>query len=162
MIRTGLGQVILVVLLVAFGAMTLLQWSGGAPLQQLLLPLALYLVALALIASIRVDVQLGEPGKPGQQGATEPSETAGRLAVRLFPFPGRRIAYEDIQNVEVVQYRPIRDYGGWGLRWSRTGTAYTVSGNIGVRVELRNGKHVLIGTTTPAALREAIRGKIHG
>lgn len=148
MIRTGLGQFILAALLVVFGAMTLLQWYGGAPAKQLILPAVLYVLALIFIASLRVDVKLGDPG--------------GTLAVRLFPFPGRRIPYTDITSVEVVHYRPVRDYGGWGIRWSRTGTAFTVSGNIAVRVELQNGKHVLIGAATPAALRDAIRGRMHG
>ena len=43
------------------------------------------------------------------------------------------------------------EYGGWGLRGGfflnkGKGTAYNVSGNIGIQLEFVNGKKILIGT----------------
>ena len=39
----------------------------------------------------------------------------------------------------------------------RKGIAYTVSGNIGLQVELKNGKKILIGTRTGQQIEEVLR-----
>ena len=48
------------------------------------------------------------------------------------------------------------EYGGWGIRWTRNGKAYNVSGDLGVRIDYENGRHLLIGTRHPDALKQAI------
>ena len=45
-----------------------------------------------------------------------------------------------------MQYHPILDYGGWGIRWALKGKAYNISGNNGVRLDFYDGKHLLIGS----------------
>ena len=52
----------------------------------------------------------------------------------------------DIESCEVVRYSPIGDYGGWGIRSGRQGKAYNVSGDRGLRIHLKTGKSILIGT----------------
>lgn len=77
--------------------------------------------------------------------------------VRLRPLVNRRIPTEEIQEVEAATYRPIWEYGGWGVRGvSRRNVAYNVSGNRGVRLTLRDGSRVLIGSQQPEALTAAI------
>ena len=62
-------------------------------------------------------------------------------------FVRRRIAYTDIEHSEAVTYRPIKEYGGWGLRWRGKGKiAYSVSGKQGVRFHLSDGREVLVGS----------------
>jgi hypothetical protein len=80
------------------------------------------------------------------------------LYFRFFPFhlSFRGIAAEEIRGYEACIYRPIRDYGGWGIRYGRKGKAYNVSGNRGVRLELSKGKHLLIGSKRPEELVEAL------
>jgi hypothetical protein len=56
----------------------------------------------------------------------------------------------------VQTYRPIRDYGGWGIRYGRGGKAYNVSGNRGVMLELSDGQKLLIGSQRPEELANAI------
>jgi len=53
---------------------------------------------------------------------------------RFFPLhlSFHRIGLEEIVRFEVQTYRPIRDYGGWGIRYGWKGKAYNVSGNRGV------------------------------
>jgi hypothetical protein len=51
-----------------------------------------------------------------------------------------------------VTYRPFREYGGWGIRFGRQGIAYTVSGDRGVLVRLRNGRSFLLGSKRPESL----------
>ena len=80
------------------------------------------------------------------------------LYIRFFPFhlSFRRIAIEEIGGFEVCTYNPIKDYGGWGIRYGRKGKAYNVSRNRGVQLELLNRKHLLIGSQKPEELAEAL------
>jgi hypothetical protein len=66
----------------------------------------------------------------------------------FFPFHSgtHHIYWEMIDNFKVIRYDPVKDYGGWGVRFSRKGGAYTVSGNKGLLLYLRSGKRILIGT----------------
>jgi hypothetical protein len=80
------------------------------------------------------------------------------LYFRFFPFhlSFHRIAAEEIKWFEACTYGPIRDYGGWGIRYGRKGKAYNVSGNRGVQLELSKGKHLLVGSQKPEELVEAL------
>jgi len=53
----------------------------------------------------------------------------------------------EIQRAYVREYKPLLEYGGWGVRYSwRNGRAYNVKGKTGLQLELKNGKKILIGT----------------
>ncbi|MBK8703741.1 MAG: hypothetical protein IPN33_08970 [Saprospiraceae bacterium] len=54
-------------------------------------------------------------------------------------------------KVYVRQYKPIAEFGGWGLRYSMSGKgrALNVSGNMGLQLEFKDGKKLLIGTQKP-------------
>ena len=72
---------------------------------------------------------------------------------KFFPFHWRfkTIYWENISHAHVRTYDALTEYGGWGLKggvlWKRhKGTAINVSGNIGIQLELKNGKKLLIGT----------------
>ncbi len=64
-----------------------------------------------------------------------------------FLMKEKIIKWSDVKSFEVVKYQPINDYGGWGLRLGRKGTAYNVKGNMGLRLTLQNKKTLLIGTS---------------
>jgi hypothetical protein len=70
----------------------------------------------------------------------------------------RRIPLGEIKSAKIVTYDPARDYGGYGIRTTRSGTAYIASGNRGVRLELAKGGTVLIGSENPEELVSAIKG----
>mgnify|MGYP001806609291 CR=1 FL=1 len=80
---------------------------------------------------------------------------------RFFPLicKNRLISKAEIQRYEIRKYKPIIDYGGWGVRrgfgrkWQR---AYNVSGNIGLQLYLTNGKKVLFGTQRSQAILYAM------
>jgi len=80
------------------------------------------------------------------------------LYVRFVPFHlrPRAISYAEIKGCQAVRYSPLLDYGGWGIRMGRGGMAYNVSGNLGVRLQLASGRHLLIGSRDPSALAAAI------
>lgn len=66
-----------------------------------------------------------------------------------FHFKLRIINWNEVSKAYVRTYNPILDYGGWGLkgRWSKPkGKAINVSGDVGIQLELKNGKKLLVGT----------------
>lgn len=75
----------------------------------------------------------------------------------LFPLLRVPIALEKIVSAEAVTYRPLRDYGGWGIRVGSKGLAYTVSGNRGVLLKMREGRDVLIGSNEPERFALALQ-----
>lgn len=68
-----------------------------------------------------------------------------------FHFKFKIISWSEISTARVRTYDAITEYGGWGLKggalWNKAkGTAINVSGNIGIQLQLKNGKKLLIGT----------------
>ena len=82
--------------------------------------------------------------------------------IRFVPFHRKWVifGFDSIQKAESITYSPIKDYGGWGIRYGKRGTAYNVSGNKGVLLSLADGKNVLIGSQSHEALFLAIEGRI--
>jgi hypothetical protein len=78
------------------------------------------------------------------------------LYIRFAPFIRRRIAYSNIRAAEARTYSPIREYGGWGIRYGAAGKAYNVSGNEGVQLRMANGERLLIGSQRANELASAI------
>jgi hypothetical protein len=68
----------------------------------------------------------------------------------------RRIPLSEVKSAKSVTYDPVRDYGGYGIRTTRRGTAYIAGGNRGVRVELVKGGALLVGSERPEELVSAI------
>ncbi|MCQ6963084.1 DUF6141 family protein [Methanolobus chelungpuianus] len=70
------------------------------------------------------------------------------LYIRFRPFHGsyRKFPFDSILSCKVQTYRPVRDYGGWGIRYGIRGKAYNVSGSKGLMLEFVNGKKLLIGS----------------
>ena len=83
----------------------------------------------------------------------------GELQVRFWPFHLRpvRIPLHTLRSYERITYKPIRDYGGWGIRWSIKGKAYNVSGSEGVLLHFYDKKPLLIGSQKAGELFGAIR-----
>jgi len=81
------------------------------------------------------------------------------LYFRFFPIHRKYHKFDPEQISEYYprKYRPLREYGGWGIRYGfRTGRAYNVSGNRGIQLVLKNGNKILIGTRKPDQLTEAL------
>ena len=89
--------------------------------------------------------------------------TSDGVKIRFFPVYSRSIAFEEIEAQEAVTYNPVYEYGGWGIRRSKkNGMAYNVSGNRGVRLKLKDGRRVLIGSADAERLSAAIREPMAG
>jgi hypothetical protein len=83
------------------------------------------------------------------------------LTLRFHPLTHQIIPIGHIKKCEVRKYHPIREYGGWGIRYGRRGKAYTVSGTLVVQLELLQGKSILIGSQKPEELARAIQKNMH-
>ena len=83
--------------------------------------------------------------------------TGEGIQIKTLYVVSRLIRFDDIASAEDVQYRPIRDYGGWGIRFGRNGMAYNMSGDRGVVLKLKNGKRILIGSQRSAELAATIK-----
>lgn len=82
------------------------------------------------------------------------------ITVRYFPFQRTYyyVKWEEIESAEVLQYRPLMEYGGWGLRYSmRNGRAFSVSGKQGLKLVLKSGSKFMIGTQNADAMREYLQ-----
>ena len=75
---------------------------------------------------------------------------------RPFHFQYQRILKEHLVSYQIVHYRPLRDYGGWGIRYGKYGKAYTLSGDIGVQLITVDQKKILLGTLKPEDMQKAL------
>lgn len=109
--------------------------NSSLSLSELLTALFVILLASGLIFLFRLDTRIDEKG----------------IHYKFFPFhrKTRLIKWSEITSLEVRNYDPITEYGGWGLKagWGRkNGDAINVSGTIGLQLILKNNKKLLIGT----------------
>ena len=131
-------QAVLLVLLGAIAAFGLWQVGalGPSPIVALLVP-ALVL-GLVLVMELHVVVRPGE------------------VEVHMRPFPRKVIPADEVAEHAPRTYRPLLEYGGWGIRLGPRGWAYNVHGARGVQLQFRGGKRILIGSQRPEELSRAI------
>jgi hypothetical protein len=82
----------------------------------------------------------------------------GGLYIRFVPFHFRpnHIPLEGVTECEALTYKPIREYGGWGIRRGVGKKAYNVSGNQGVELRFEDGSKLLIGSKKSGQLAGAL------
>lgn len=109
---------------------------------ELVLASILSLAFTALFFIFRLDTEISDQG----------------ISARLFPLHRefRRFSWDDISHIEVRKYKPLREYGGWGLRFGRNGKAWNISGNQGIQLVFQNGKKLLIGTNQPEEVQKVL------
>jgi len=80
---------------------------------------------------------------------------------RWFTLYRKRVQLHDIQESRPVYYRPLRDAGGWGIRWGRFEgkpcAFLNARGDRGVFLVHGSKKRLIIGSQEPEQLAEAIR-----
>ncbi|GBE29314.1 hypothetical protein BMS3Bbin04_00326 [bacterium BMS3Bbin04] len=80
------------------------------------------------------------------------------IHVRFWPLIGHKIIpLCDIEKLEAVEYRPIAEYGGWGLRGVGKDRAFNVSGNKGVRFWFKDDTKLLIGSQNADTFADSVR-----
>ena len=123
-------------------------WIWAITLSAAVLTWAIFLLVLlvvgvgipAFVYSLRLEVELNEED----------------LAIRFRPFVRRRIPLSRIREFHARPYRPIREYGGWGLRYGPSGKAYNVKGDRGVQLLLEGKEKLLVGSQRPEEFEGAL------
>lgn len=86
--------------------------------------------------------------------------TAEGISYRFYPFQFKFkvIKWEEIASAHVRTYKPLGEYGGWGVRFGLRGMgmAYNVSGSQGLQLQLTNGKKILLGTQRPEEIAQVL------
>lgn len=77
----------------------------------------------------------------------------------LIPFFWKRFPLESIHSSRAITFRPLRDSGGWGIRFGQfegeSGWFYTAIGARGVALETDKGLRI-IGSQEPEKLQRAL------
>lgn len=68
----------------------------------------------------------------------------------------RYYPWEKIAKSYIREYKPILEYGGWGIRGLGKNRALNISGNMGLQLEFTDGKKLLIGTNNWEDLEKAL------
>jgi hypothetical protein len=85
---------------------------------------------------------------------------------KYFPFhlSYKIITWESISKCYMRKYDGISEFGGWGIKFSfrkNKGKSFTTKGNIGLQIELKNGKKILIGTQKKEELERVLKTYQH-
>ena len=81
------------------------------------------------------------------------------LFFSFYPYVKRKeIKANEIKAFEIRKYNAIKEYGGSGIKKGvkKFGDAYSVTGNIGFQLQLKNANKILFGTQRPDALKKAM------
>jgi hypothetical protein len=106
---------------------------------------SLWLVAMALVANLLYM-------------RTEVNDTEVTVSFGwVLPLYQRHFRLEEIVSAESVSYSPLGEFGGWGIRGWGKNVALNARGDRGVRLTLRDGSRVLVGSQRPDDLATAIR-----
>ena len=102
---------------------------------KVVIPFAAVFLITVLFFSFRLNTQIKADG----------------IYVQFFPFhlSFKHFKWNQFKTLEVKQYSPLIDYGGWGSRvavLSDKGKVYSVSGNIGLQIVFVDNEKLMIGT----------------
>ncbi len=108
--------------------------NPASDLELILISLLVLSVTL-FVLGIRLDTRIDHEG----------------VHVRMFPFhlSWKHFSWQELIHASVRKYKPIAEYGGWGFRFFGKKKAYSISGNMGLQLEFKSGKNLLIGTKKP-------------
>ena len=78
------------------------------------------------------------------------------VSFKFFPFvrTWRKYPKAKIKSISVVNYSPITDFGGWGLKGNSTTKAYSILGDMGLLLDVGEKKKIMIGTMKATELKD--------
>ena len=82
--------------------------------------------------------------------------TPDAVSIKYGVLYRTRIPLSDVARAEAVEYSPIREYGGWGIRGSSRRRALNARGNQGVLLTRADGTTLLVGSQHPRDLLDAL------
>ena len=69
----------------------------------------------------------------------------------------KKISKAELKSYEVRKYSPLKEFGGWGYRIGKNGKALNIRGNMGLDMELVDGKKLILGTQKADELKLALQ-----
>ena len=87
---------------------------------------------------------------------------AKAIHIRFIPYLKRDIPLDELISWQARKYKPLLEYGGWGVRWGPRGKAYNVSGTWGLQLQFTTGKRLLIGSQMAQDFEQAIENAKRG
>ncbi len=117
-------------------------------IEELFLVMSIMIIAILPIFFFKLYTRIDEKG----------------IHYRFFPFhlKYKLILWKEISSCYIRKYDALTEYGGWGFKggalWKKAnGKAINVSGDIGIQMELSNGKKLLIGTQKESEANQVIK-----
>ncbi|WP_432410220.1 hypothetical protein [Rasiella sp. SM2506] len=70
----------------------------------------------------------------------------------------RTASWQQIEKVYIRKYKPLREYGGWGYKYSLKGNGkvYNTKGNMGIQIVFKDHSKTLVGTQEPDVAQKVI------
>lgn len=102
----------------------------------------IFILSIFFLYFYRLDTEIREEG----------------IYVRVSPFHWNFVFYswDEIEESYVRKYKPLLEFGGWGLRGWGDNKAFTARGEFGIQLILKNGKKRLVGTSRPQDAEDAL------
>jgi hypothetical protein len=87
-------------------------------------------------------------------GGIQTTVTRQEITVRFGIIGLRvlRLKTDEIENIELAEFSPIADFGGYGIRFNREMQAYFMRGNRGIKLTTTKGKRYIVGSDNPEEL----------
>ncbi len=87
------------------------------------------------------------------------------IYVRFIPFHFKEkfFPWETITASYVRTYSPLKEYGGWGIKYgfNGQGLVYNVAGNVGLQLQFKEGEAILIGTQKGEEIKQVLAALGH-
>lgn len=96
----------------------------------------------------------------GLYGGIHTSVTPEKIEVRFGLYRVSRVRTADIVGAELHRFSPLREFGGYGIRYGGGIKAYFLRGNLGVLLTSNKGAKYLIGSDHPERLAAAIQAAV--
>lgn len=92
-------------------------------------------------------------------GGQRISVTRDNVTIRwgIVGFTVLKLKMKEITGAELREFSPLKEFGGYGIRFNREMHAYYMRGSLGVKLDTISGKKYLIGSDHPENLLAVIQ-----
>lgn len=122
------------------GGSAVAAWAAGA----------LSVALVCLVSAVFIHVLIGGLLVTVEPAGVRVGLGRGRIFRAFIPFA-------DVTGIESVTYRPLKEFGGWGMRGGKQKRAWTARGDQAVVLSTDDGRRIYIGSDEPSKLEGRIR-----
>lgn len=138
-----------------------MHWESQNPFWMVLLALVLPVILLAMavviwfsVPWVSIVLAVTAVMMVFPYGGLQVTVTRQEITVRFGIIGSKvlKLKTEEIENVELAEYSPMADFGGYGIRRGKGMWAYYMRGNKGIKLTTTNGQKYIIGSDKPEEL----------